>query len=349
MCIGILTFHDAINYGAVIQAWALQTTLQHMGHIVSIIDYRRGARPKLPWALGLLWRTIRYDFSLMRKEIPFWWFRMRHLNETRKGSSVTECLGGRVDAVVVGSDQVWNPIYLIDNNGSIDRNYFLGNVPDGCRRIAYAASMGEAKFGAYTNEVKEMLRRFTGISVRERFAQSVLYGMGLTKIDVVPDPTLLLLRRDYDTIANRNGAGGSRRRIFTYALGEIKKCMRELIVELELDSESVGRVVVLRDYCIEKHSRIHRVYPSPSQWLSEIRLADLIITDSFHCMIMAIIHHKPFRMIYKTLEPMTNDRMKTTLDILGIIDTEHPNWESVDFRLEEYRDVGLQYLRRMLA
>lgn len=348
MKVGILTFHFGINYGAVIQALALSRQLRKIGHYVQVVNYEPWAS-RWPWLLVMLKNGMKDGFRRFRLELPFRWFRVRYLNQTRRIHKLSQLAGAGFDAVVVGSDQVWNPIYSCSREGIFNTVYFLEGLPSNCCRLSYAASMGEADWGGHWPKVRELLSHFSGISVREGYAQKVLTEQGVPNVELVPDPSIFLAASDLDEIiGNGRFPPAAGRRLFVYGLGEAERCVTELAHALEGETD-VARVVVMRTCTHLQDCRITYIHPDPVGWLAEIRAADFIITDSFHCMMIALAYHRPFRMIYKTLEPMTNDRMLTTLKIAGIEDTEHPDWVTVDRRLSEYRAKGLAFLERCLG
>ena len=179
MKLGLLTFHDAANYGAVLQAYALQAYLESAGFECEYLDYRNATR-RHQYDMGyhaahsLLHghpaETLKYllgsPFMALRKH-RFAAFRRKYLNvshqEWRTSSELREA-AGQYDKFVVGSDQVWCP----ENNGS-DTAFLLDFVEEDSRKVAYASSFGvdnlpEDLKAAYA----QCLQHIGSIGVRER-------------------------------------------------------------------------------------------------------------------------------------------------------------------------------------
>ena len=132
MVISILSFPREINYGAVLQCYALCKILQDMGHKINIIDLRLRRHP-MQW-YSILIRIPMFFF--------FYRFRRKHLNYfTRHFKSLNELRHycPQSDLFIVGSDQVWNPEIT---KRSDPLYFFFSFLPRGVRRISYAASFG---------------------------------------------------------------------------------------------------------------------------------------------------------------------------------------------------------------
>jgi hypothetical protein len=343
MKVGILTFNFALNYGAQIQALALRSFLQSEGHAVNVINYCP-YYSKWPWWVG----AIRLGLKHFLYAHAFISFRKRFLNETRKISRHEGLNSLCCDAVIVGSDQVWNIIYYRDKKGHFDAHYFLSDLSESTRRISYAASLGEGIWNGYSDEIRAYIQKFYMVSVRERHALKTLESIGIKDVAVVPDPTALLNEEDYTKILGVKKRPHLGYRVFVYGLGEAQRCVDEIMPILQNKSDAFARIVLMRYATIPTGIDVIQIRPSPASWVNEIANSDYVITDSFHCMMMCLIYHRPFKIIYKTLEPHTNDRMKTILDYIGLEDTEHPNWEQVDMRMKEYAQIGKEYLKKAL-
>ena len=349
MKIGILTFHFAVNYGAVMQAWALCTYLRRQGHDAVIVDYNPRAQ-RYPWWLIAL-------YGAWRKRSPqFFWRKVQFRRFIRKHlvASNEAC-----DAYIVGSDQVWNIDYFRDAKGEFDGHYFLGFVPSDKCRISYAASIGEGRWAGDRERLQKYLVEFDAISVREPFAKKVLMETGFPNVTVVPDPTALLCQEDYFQLLGR-----PRQRdgyvVFAYVLTEREKCFEILEKVLEERPDSVVRLVTLRDDgLLTGDSRIRKVAPSPVEWMREIASADLVLTDSFHGTMLSLIFNRELFVVLKTGELHGNDRMLSVLETVGlrsriVADAQNLgrpaiDWEDVNARLSAYRRVGIGFLRDSLS
>ena len=210
MKIGILTYHRAENYGALLQAYAMKTYLRGLGHDVSFVDYW----PKyhsdyfrlFPWhqlyncsylgkiILGvklILWAIPRY----IRKK-KFQTFMQEKLNlpiipQYTDADSQTD----NYDVVVYGSDQIWRKQNLA--GVGFDDWYFGSDNVISNKKVVYAGSMGTIDVSHQDNEyVQKMMKNFCSISVREKDLQTYLAGLGVTA-SLVIDPVFLLSKEQY--------------------------------------------------------------------------------------------------------------------------------------------------------
>lgn len=148
MTVGILTFHRALNYGAVLQAYALKTAIETKGHKAEIIDYRNSVieslykypklsdqktiKDKIKYILCSRWEKSKRDkFELFRKTQL----------EIENAKAYTEGdiadIKDLYDVFLVGSDQVWNP-----DAHNFDKNFYLDFVSQKHKKHSYAASFG---------------------------------------------------------------------------------------------------------------------------------------------------------------------------------------------------------------
>ena len=178
MKIGIITFHHAHNCGAMLQTLALQTYLQNAGHEVSIIDYR-SARIEKSYAASTALR--KYNFSKFMKEYL-------HLTPTFSSLSELQRTHHPYDAIIAGSDQIWNDSIL----GGLDSSYFCNFGSPQTRRIIYGASLGT---DSLSQSSRFLLPRFLQypdyISVRETSAVPLIQALTEKPVSQVLDPTLL--------------------------------------------------------------------------------------------------------------------------------------------------------------
>lgn len=197
--VGILTFHSQINYGGVLQAFALQDVLHRSkGTRVKIVDYWRlnnvllmglfvgplvGALAR--WVAGVVLLSGRWMDTIRR--VRTWRFIHKRLSLTDYHFTTWKEVEGQdlgLDCLVVGSDQVWGP--------GEKEVCFLVNAPKTIPAISYAASFGdrciqdklEPNYGA-------LLDRFSAISVREAKGVQLVASVGHQATHVL-DPTQLL-------------------------------------------------------------------------------------------------------------------------------------------------------------
>lgn len=345
MKIGILTFHWATNYGAVLQSFALQQTIKKLGHEVHIINYK-------PWNADInLYSLIRYrkilhPFKLLKdysKEQLFISFRDKYLYQTKRvkrGIFLGE-LSEDFDCIISGSDQVMNPSFLRVGEPKGSTAYFLGFGRDSLRRIAYGVSFGTTKFPEELLHIVEpLISRFYCLSVREQSGVSIIEKMGRKDAILVPDPTLLLSGKDYDQIIREGKKHGK-------ACYYILHNRTKLAEKISHDFAQEG--VFENNFC------------AVDRWIENIYGASCFITNSFHGCVFSILFHVSFFVVLQTKENVgMNDRFYTLLNYLGLKDrilTEEEcdfchakpiNWKEVEFRLQQYREIGLNFLKSSL-
>ena len=317
MRIGIITFHRAYNCGAMLQAWALKTVLERMGHnvVFPFGDYNRvlprysvqsplagrcssgSLLKRLRSFLYRLFLTVIGKKSGVTAGVYYEDFRRKFLPEI---SCDVKDWGNVFDAVILGSDQVLNP--RIRNWTS----YFLcKEVPAGICKIAYAASVGEKSLSfEIESEILEALASFAAVSVREPFKD----------FPVVLDPTLLLTSEDYNTIAKHV----RKRREYVY-LYSIETSPFEIAVARKI-SEKLGLELLItplhgtfnrkKEYDIS--NRI-----SPSYMVGYIKEAKYVLAGSFHGVALALIYGKPFLNILP--DHREARRVSTLLEHIGEI------------------------------
>jgi hypothetical protein len=360
MKIGITTFQWSENYGAVLQAHALQFFLQEREHTVQIIDFRPP-----PSGSGLRrWlssspRGCFVKWEAAHKTHLFESFRKKHLVRTPKSfhsSSELLKLADRFDILITGSDQVWNPQWLDQVAGLWDL-YFLTFAGLQTRRVAYAASFGHAEKSTMKKEwqklIGEKLTKMDAISVREPSGVELVRDLcGRTDALHVLDPTLLLDVSYYKRISRK--AKGCKH-VFCYMLHGAEK-------ESELFCE---RSVLLRGLkvvkCDSRKTSLWSGYtlPSPIQWLQRINNAEFVVTNSFHGIVFCLIFHKPFVAlpIHGQMSSM-NGRVSELLRAVGLPQrmvaatagfTEDAfdsgiNWMDVDDRIAHLRKKSIEFL-----
>ena len=345
MKIGILTFHWATNYGAVLQSFALQHTIKKLGHEVHIINYK-------PWNTDInLYSLIRYrmilhPYKLLKdysKEQLFIPFRDKFLSQTKriKRAIFLGKLSEDFDCVISGSDQVMNPSFLRVGEPKGSTAYYLGFGRDTLRRVAYGVSFGTTKFpDALLHVVEPLISRFNSLSVREQSGISIIEKMGRQDAILVPDPTLLLSGEDYERIIR---TGVKHKKVCYYILHNRK----ELVEKIKYNFAQEG--VFENNHC------------TVDKWLENIHGASCFITNSFHGCVFSILFHIPFFVVLQTKENIgMNDRFYTLLNYLGLTDrilTENDcdfsnaipiNWEEVEYRLQQYREIGMTFLKTSL-
>lgn len=336
MKIGILTFHWATNYGAVLQTYALQSYLLQKGHEVEVINYKPNV---YDWSLiryikkPRLLKNFLRDYRLHLKDKRIDAFREKFLHLTKRYNSTDEVISANLsfDVLISGSDQVLNPRFTLLGEGSPTSIYYLPFC-EHSKRIGYAISFGCVE---YPEEAKQFATRwinnFDSIGVREDSGCSILTALDYKgRVDVVPDPTVLLGKDLFRTIIAEVPASSN------------KYCVYMLRRRITLPIPDV--------IYIDEASRLYTM----EEWICTIASSKGLITNSYHGMIMALLNHVPFVVqLEKGHHSGMNDRFRTLLSRIGLlsrINNEEAlcisileseiNWEMVDKRLMDFRKNG---------
>lgn len=317
MRIGILTLQGATNYGAVLQVLALREHLVRCGHEVDVIDYFTPevygfydyhVFSKPVSARSIVSKTLRRRRN-EREFKAFEAFRQEHLSfsarcETRDDFR-TVCES--YDAIICGSDQVWNP----KANGGHNEEYFLGTL-DGSRvrKIAYAASFGNIDCAkGLESDIARWVGDYSGISVREEEAVGFVSSLCGKSVRRAIDPSMLLDATDYERYEKPLDA--PEHFILTYMLGMndgMTEAVREASKELGLPVVALGRK--MPDSMFIKDI-------GPGEFLSLYHRADAVITSSFHGTAFSLLYGKPFVTFGNG---GYNSRMETLLGVVGQMD-----------------------------
>ena len=367
MKIAILTLDLQTNFGGILQAYALQTVLERMGHEVTHLQAKH-SRLHNPVVMPLVWckRLYRKYFQGDRQlpifENPYKW---AGKNTDRFISSNLNCrflapeewnegLAREYDVIVVGSDQVWRPNYTSD----VTRFFtaFLGHS-DICR-IAYAASFGVAVNEFSDEQIacgREYLKLFSAISVREESGIRLCKELFDVQACQVLDPTLLLSREDYQRFAST--APQSPGNLMVYVLDRTEE-KDAFIAEF---AEKRGLVPFYANSKTEIPWNVdipigERKQPPLENWLRGFADAEFVLTDSFHACVFSILFHKPFG-VFVNLERGLS-RIESLLRPLGLMDrciTDAPvdldrsiDWKFIDNVLMQKTESSLDFLKQGL-
>ena len=335
MKVGILTLPLYCNYGGIMQCYALQTILQRMGHETVILQ-REFARKYT--FLGACIYYTKHMIKLLIGRRSSWHyyvsqekrdyiaqntikFIIKHINPRSERCLTTQELKKEVrkyklDAIIVGSDQVWRPSY----SPSI-LNYFLDFLEEDhrIRKISYGASFGCEDWTftrQQTIECSKLLKTFNAISVREESAIKLCKEhFGVNAIQVL-DPTMLLHKEDYIKLisSNKKKRGG----LFCYVLDRNKEKQRIInFIANATQLVSFESMPELEEDTFNLYSDINKcIYPPIEDWLSAFNEAEMVMTDSFHGTVFSIIFNKPFWVVGNEGRGIT--RFKNILSLFGL-------------------------------
>ncbi len=318
--VGILTFHGSHNYGAMLQAYALQQKCIELGTECSIIDYRspemindyavfkKGKTLKI--VIKNLLQVFRYSSNKARYN-KFEEFIKKNLITTKRYSSLEELKAAppEMDVYIVGSDQVWN------GTNKLKDVYFLPFGRDGVKKISYAASFGDkVPRQEFTDVIKNLLDEFAAISVREKSGVDYIYNIMEKQAEIMCDPVMLLSREKWETLGDSD-IELPKTYIFCYALGELGN-MQEII---DCIKEMTGFQVVTVCDSIKSQISCDKVYydVGPVDFLTLVKHSKCIITNSFHGTVFSLLFQKPF---YAVKRREYSERINTVLQLFGMED-----------------------------
>lgn len=376
--IGLLTLdsHNS-NYGGLLQAYALQQVIHSLGYTCEIIDYIRSTE-RATFSVKrdirnltlkkcfdrIIWLTTKENYNPKVKAIDARRIAKCDVFRDSYMKLSSPCtreelpqLGIRYDAIVCGSDQIWNPSFNLPS-------FFLDFVPDSVGKVIYAASIGRDELSHREREVyAQYLKPLHWISVRESGAKKIVEQIAEDKaIKLVLDPTLLLETSHWEQIAGAERLV-QQKYVFCYFLGidEQKKN-----AALEFASHHGWKIISI-PYLHSRYERLDEDFSAeeldvgPAEFLNLIRHAEFVLTDSFHASVFSILFQKEFRVFGRTWENGDmNTRIHTLLGYIGRIDyliepaqlkqstaSEGSTW-CLD-KLQILRTESLQWLRTSLT
>ena len=356
MKIGILTFHRAINFGAVLQMYALNNLIKNNGHEAEIINYHN--------------LQMRNDFNLLKKisirslfffiilfprnsiaRLKFIKFIKRYFKLSGKllsSSTELEEIVKKYDKIVSGSDQVFNTEITYE-----DYNYFLEFCHDKDKKIAYAPSFGFSSFNLESkqNRISKLLLDFKYLSIREIQGQEIIKKLINKSVPIVLDPTYLLDAKEWLKIAKKVNIKGEYLLVYSYGSDSLDDFVKTLSQKERLKVVWINGPLKKRLY--KNQIPIGRIGPQEFVWL--FANAKYIVTNSFHGTAFSIIFKKNFylEMLKDKLETR-NSRFQTIIkelslgdrliDSAGIKEIKNIDYTAVYKKLNQWKKKSLDYL-----
>lgn len=353
--VGTITFHNAINYGALLQTYALQKSIINMGYEAEVIDYSNSnidkQRKKPCWKEyrnPLNYHNDRLIYKVESvKEKKLHDFLNTRIIRTEKATreNITD-ITSKLDVVFTGSDQVWN-----DSITNFDDTYYLDFIPAE-KRCSYAASIGKEIIPTENIlRMQRLLSNYHAISVREETAKEALKTqLGISAIRVL-DPTLLIAKKEYEEIAKKYTKRG-------YVLLYMLLYSESLVQSAKKMAKEKGVPVL----CINSSGkRIKGVVDCSDagieEWLGLFLNAEFIFTNSFHGTAFAINFNKQFNVELPPARIQASSRVK---DILKMFDLEKQviekgeiksniiKYELVNEKLNSEREKSREFLLKAI-
>ena len=357
--VGLLTFHRAVNYGAVLQTYALQEFMIRNGAECEVIDFRCRKIEDFyrPFILSknLLAKSFFYHLYFLRdrkiKNQKFESFINKYLHMTPSIKTGLEKLDEEYDIFVVGSDQVFNP----DMTGEDALVYYLNFTEK--PRFSYAASFGKSSLDpSYFPEITPELKKFKGLSVREESGAALIKELIGRDALVHVDPTLLLGKEDWHAIVEKpKWVKGPY--IFVYDILSSVELFRSA-ERLQNETKLPVVFVNIRKLGLKMKFKgfQYNNTVSPNEFLWLIENAEYVLTSSFHGLAFSIFFQKRFLVVLPE-NHARGMRLKAILDKFEIYDhliydskdvdkiNGAIDWEKVDICRKKYLSEAKQYIK----
>lgn len=318
MKIRTITCHDVYNHGASLQAYALQTYLQSLGHEVEIIDYKPDylSRHYKLWSVSnpiydkpfvrQLYFLAKFPdrFVALRRKRKFDEFTKRYLKLTECRYHSNEELKAnppKANVYIAGSDQIWNTLF---QNGK-DPAFYLDFAPSDKIKISYAASFSTTSIQEiYLPFVKKQLQNFHSISIRERSSLPLLFSLGFKGVAVC-DPVFLLSKEKWESFLLPQKKHEKYVLVYDFDNNQVIQSIAETIAENHgLKIYNIGATQ-------KKYASKNFIYSGPFEFLSLIHDASFVISNSFHATAFSLIFQRDFCVINRKED--INIRMSSLL------------------------------------
>lgn len=340
----VITFNQAINYGAVLQMYALQQVLLFLGCDCTIIDYNSMQlyNTYKPMAIldffvprrcvSVLFRNsyIKYNYSGFKTFINQYIVMSENQYSTIEE---LECLNEAYDFFIAGSDQVFN-LYC----SGFDTNYLLQFVKDDKKKNSYAASLGLNKIPLEQEDLyKELLSNYNYISVREKTGAKLLKTLLNRECEVNVDPTLLLSPEKWYSIEKKPYLISERTPyILVYVLSEDKKIFK---FAKKLKKKYGYSIYYINDRLFGKNGLVNLRQIDPEEWIWLIHHAQHIVTNSFHGIAFSINFEKSFFPFLLNKNTKVNSRIIDILKLFHLQNILIENDNDIGERIIDYKRV----------
>lgn len=378
MKIGILTLPLYRNYGGILQAFALQTILENMGH--EVVVFQRDLAPNVDIPL---WRKpLSYGKKLVikiikdKREVIFWdkkykleyptihhhfiefFSKNMHLYDVNRIEDIASL---ELDCIIVGGDQIWRPQCVKTAwDTSIDKMFLSFLEEKKSKIISFSASFGSERWEYSeqdTLKCKQAIKRFDAVSVREEDGVKFCLEYFDVKAHHVLDPVMLLTGEDYIRLLGIKVNKTNGNQLFSYILDRTKE--KESLIQRVCEDKKLKHFY-LNFNNIDKYAPLEeRILPSVEEWVAGFCLADFVVTDSFHGCVLSILFGKPFIAVGNVSRGISRftSLMKmfgTESNLISGIDQYDPSFsyelpKNINSVLQSQKYISESYLYRELS
>lgn len=375
--IAILTkYYKNYNYGGVLQGYALKKILEEKGYTIDIISYDVNKNPN-PIYKSIYEQSKQYGIKsatnkIIEKSVGKFKFLIKDILNDRiikfedfmqydtkeYNDSNIEVLNNEYNVFISGSDQIWNP-------NAVRKLYLQNFVKKGKKKISYAASIGRNNLSkTESNILIPYLKKFDYLSVREKTAKELLKKFIDSKIEVVLDPTLLLEKEQWNEISSE--PVHNKPYALFYFFSNSKKIRKKIINFCKLKNLDLVMIPYANQQFNFNDSkgpgiRINNI--GPKEFISAIKNAEYIFTDSFHGTAFSIIYEKQFFVfernkkehvsmnsrLYDLLDSFDlKDRLVSLKDIKNISNINVINYKVVNDKKQKLKRKSIDFLDKSL-
>ena len=341
---GIMTYHNIPNFGAILQAYALCKIVNEFGYECDIIDYecKNIVKRELKYhgAGNAVKRVLHRVFSwphIEKKVLQCQEFVRLYYSKEKYTIETISKANKKYDGFISGSDMIWN----LDVNG-YDYSYFLDFAYEGKKKIAYGSSIGDCWKSSDVSKIKHLLDQYEAISVREKDTSCYIKEKFGLPCKWVADPTMLLPVSFWE--------------IYTEPVKEdayvIVYFPSDYLIEMakEYCKKHNKKLIVLRVMLPGKRKDSKILY-SPNEWLSYLKHADAVFTNSYHGLLFSLYFNKPVwtdnqsNRIQVLLNRLNLDccNLKNDTACSNVID-----YNQCNKLIQSFREDSLAYLKAVL-
>lgn len=357
--IGTLTFQNTINFGAMLQTYALCKKINDLGNDCEVINYINcnivaNEYPLTINDITTFRKALYFIFTNKYKKQQYDAFQ-RFYKKYIPSSKIIytqdnkDQIEENYSKIIVGSDQVWN-LHITKN----DYTYFLDCIRDSKKKNTYAASFGYSELPYDHEKQAQLLNDFASINVRESSAAKLVNRLTGRSANVVLDPTLLLSNNEWSSIVTNEYEFQLRKEyIFVYLIDRSP----EVIDIIKTYAKSHGyKVIMLHNYLKSISGFVNIRAASPEQFIDLVRKAKCIFTGSFHAICFSIIYNKDF--FYTKSGNNANSRLTDLLTWLhidnrslckqNVMSESTIDYGIINKQLEQEREKSIQLLESII-
>lgn len=333
--VAIITLNGYVNYGNRLQNFALQEIIRELGYEVETIlnnPFYSGKGNLFSRNINKIFQKKNLNPILLKNRIvnrllakkknyaiqcripEFELFTKKYIVETSfsiENENIPDKLSSQYDYFVVGSDQIWNPNYHQREN-ILPAVEYLSFAPRE-KRLSYAASFGISSINEnFIPRVKNGIEGMHSILVREQAGVDIVKELAGRNAYLVLDPTMLLTKDKWLSIAETNINKPKGKYLLTYFLGEMSTEAIDVMNRLcELNNLEIIQ--------LENYKNIELYKANPSHFIDYINSSSIFLTDSFHGVVFSIVLETPF-VVFKRQEsgPSMYSRIETLLKTFNL-------------------------------